>query len=170
MCLRFSAYLTPALSAASRPCVDTHRIAAICISFSDNDRMGCGWRRGALIRGNTPGNGGLKTDMNASGPRFALLLCIVLLAAGCASYDRDDGRRTIGQTTDDLAIQTIVKTRLFNDPEISGFTINTDVNRGVVTLYGRVPSAELKGRALEIAGSVRGVNRVVDKLVIVPSS
>jgi osmotically-inducible protein OsmY len=107
-----------------------------------------------------------------SATRTSALLLIVLgvMVSGCASYDRADQRRTIGQTTDDLAIQLIVKTRLFDDPEISGFTINTEVRRGVVTLYGRVPSAELRNRALDIAGSARGVNRVVDKLVVVPPS
>jgi hyperosmotically inducible periplasmic protein len=107
-----------------------------------------------------------------SATRIPALLLIVLgiTISGCATYDRADERRTIGQTTDDLAIQLIVKTRLFDDPEISGFQINTEVRRGVVTLYGRVPSPHVRARALDIAGSVRGVNRVVDKLVVVPPS
>jgi hyperosmotically inducible periplasmic protein len=107
------------------------------------------------------------------GPLRACALMTILLAlilSGCAGYSRDDERRTFGQTADDLAIQAIVKTRLFDDPEISGFAINTSVRRGVVTLHGRVSTNELQQRALEIAASVRGVNRVVDRLVVVPPS
>jgi hyperosmotically inducible periplasmic protein len=102
--------------------------------------------------------------------------CVIIIAlaltvlSGCAGYDRDSERRTLGQTTDDLAIQVIVKTRLFDEPDISGFAITTNVRRGVVTLYGRVTSVELRDRALEIAAGVRGVNRVVDRLVVVPST
>jgi hyperosmotically inducible periplasmic protein len=99
-----------------------------------------------------------------------LIACVLLTLAGCAGYDRDSDRRTFGQTTDDLAIQTIVKTRLFDEPDISGFAINTELLRGVVTLYGRVSSVALRDRALEIAAGVRGVSRVVDRLVVVPSA
>lgn len=87
-------------------------------------------------------------------------------AGGCQSY-RDGSARTVGEFTDDVGIQTRVKLALMNDPDISGLRINTEVNRGVVSLYGRVGSRELKRRALDLAGGIKGVTRVDDRLTVV---
>jgi hyperosmotically inducible periplasmic protein len=97
----------------------------------------------------------------------ALMLAAILLG-GCAAYERDSERRTAGQVTDDLAIQTIVKTRLVDDQQVRGLRINTQVDRGVVTLYGRVGSEAERARAVALARDVRGVVEVQDRLVLVP--
>ena len=96
------------------------------------------------------------------------LLLLALLLGGCAAYDRDSERRTAGQVTDDLAIQSIVKTRLLDDQQVRGLRINTQVDRGVVTLYGRVGSEAERSRVLALAQDVRGVVEVRDRLVLVP--
>ena len=93
------------------------------------------------------------------------LLCLALVA-GCQSY-RDGQSRTVGELTDDSAIQLKVKTQLMADKNVNGFRLNVEVKRGVVSLYGRVNSQEMRLRALEIAGSIKGVASVEDRLEVV---
>lgn len=109
--------------------------------------------------------------MNRSGRSLgvAAVMALVLtlpLVGGCKSY-REGESRTVGEFTDDVTIQSKVKLALLNDPDISGLRINTEVRRGVVSLYGRVGSRELKQRALDLAGQVKGVRKVEDRLTIV---
>jgi osmotically-inducible protein OsmY len=40
------------------------------------------------------------------------------------------------------------------------------VTDGTVTLIGRVPDDELKARAEEVARSVKGVRRVINRIVV----
>ena len=95
-----------------------------------------------------------------------LLLVSLAHASGCQSY-RDGSNRTVGEFTDDVGIQSRVKLALLNDPDIKGLFINTEVDRGIVTLNGRVTSRELQQRALDIAAGIKGVERVQNKLTIV---
>lgn len=107
--------------------------------------------------------------MNRSGVRLAvlgLLLAVLGAGAGCQSY-REGSSRTVGEFTDDVGIQSRLKVALLNDPDIKGLRINTEVNRGVVALHGRVGSHELKQRALQIAAGVKGVRRVEDRLSVI---
>jgi len=107
--------------------------------------------------------------MNGSWGRIAALgalLAVLGAGAGCQSY-RDGESRTLGEFTDDVAIQSKVKLALLNEADISGLRINTEVKRGVVSLYGRVGSHELKQRALQLAAAVKGVTGVEDRLSIV---
>ena len=99
-------------------------------------------------------------------PAF-LLIAVVFVLGGCQAY-KDGSKRTVGQFTDDATIQTKVKAALINDPEIKGFPMNVDVYKGVVSLYGRIPSEDARARALRIAGDVRGVVEVEDRLTLVP--
>ena len=95
-----------------------------------------------------------------------IALGLVILLAGCQSY-RDGSSRTVGQFTDDVVIQTAVKTKLIVDEEIKGLGINVEVNRSVVSLYGRIPSEAARSRALRLAGEAKGVVQVVDRLTLV---
>ncbi len=90
----------------------------------------------------------------------------LMLLAGCASY-REGESRTVGEFTDDVAISAAVKTRLLRDPEIKGFRVNVEVNKGVVTLYGRATSEALRAHTLSLAKGVKGVVKVEDRLTIV---
>lgn len=94
------------------------------------------------------------------------LLCLALVA-GCQSY-RDGKSRTVGELTDDSAIQLKVKTQLMADKNVKGFRLNVEVKRGVVSLHGRVTSEPMRLRALEIAGAIKGVSSVEDRLEVVP--
>jgi hyperosmotically inducible protein len=101
-----------------------------------------------------------------------LSLAVVLLAAAlglvsaCQSY-RDGDRRTPGQVTDDVAIQTAVVSRFLADPQVAGMKIRTEVYNGVVTLYGGVPDENTRRLALALARDVKGVLQVQDRLTIV---
>ena len=93
------------------------------------------------------------------------LLCGVVLAVGCQSY-RDGETRTVGELTDDSAIQLKVKTLLVRDKLLDGWRLDVDVDRGVVGLEGWVATEEMRRRALEIANSVKGVRSVEDRLKV----
>ncbi|MFW6093124.1 MAG: BON domain-containing protein [Pseudomonadota bacterium] len=97
-------------------------------------------------------------------PVAGVVLALVL-AAGCQAY-RDGERRTIGEFTDDTAIQSRVKLALFNDDALSGWGIDTDVHQGVVSLLGKVGSRDARRRADELARAVKGVRDVDNQLEV----
>ena len=97
------------------------------------------------------------------------MLSFALILSACQGYI-DGSSRTIGQFTDDAGIQAAVKAKLVGDDEVKGMPINVEVNRSVVSLYGRVSSDYLRNKAVKLAGEVRGVSRVVDRLTLVPAS
>lgn len=80
---------------------------------------------------------------------------------GCAGA----GQKT-GDFLDDSSITAKVKTRLFNDPVTSGWSISVATDKGVVKLSGSVETAKEKSRASEIARGVPGVKSVKNDLTI----
>jgi len=94
------------------------------------------------------------------------ILGLALMLTACQSY-LDGSSRTIGEVTDDSAILAGVKTALISDEEIKGLAINVEVSRSVVSLYGRIPSDSVRKKALALAGEVRSVRRVEDRLTLV---
>jgi osmotically-inducible protein OsmY len=64
----------------------------------------------------------------------------------------------------DLYITSATKMRLLVDRETPGLSINVDTNDGVVTLFGTVPSQDVKHTAELDAKKVTGVKRVVNRL------
>jgi len=99
--------------------------------------------------------------------RMGLVAAIAVILASCQSYRNGDAR-TIGEFTDDAAIQSKLKTALIADKEISGWRIDTEVRKGVVTLYGSVASEALREKALAKAKAIKGVVEVEDRLTVVP--
>ena len=97
--------------------------------------------------------------------RTAAILA-ALAVGGCQTYLDDSASRTPGEVTDDLSIHTMIKTRMLRDAEVRGLRIDIDVEKGVVTLAGKVRSDAERRRAVEIAGGVPNVVRVVDELVV----
>ena len=96
----------------------------------------------------------------------ALAIVFLLGVAGCQTYLDEAASRTPGEVTDDLTIHTLIKTRLLRDEDVRGLRINVDVNKGVVTLSGRVRSEGERQRAVEVATAIPSVVRVVDNLVV----
>lgn len=93
-----------------------------------------------------------------------------LLAAGAAGaevgYVASQDERTVGQTIDDQAILTSIKTKLLADPDVSGMAINVDVLKTRVTLRGYVKTQKEINKAIALAKSTEGVTSVESRLVL----
>ena len=74
--------------------------------------------------------------------------------------------RTPGAVIDDSAITAKVKTQLAADAATQARHIHVDTRGAVVTLSGKVDSADEKVRAVEIARATRGVKGVDDQLSV----
>jgi len=105
--------------------------------------------------------------------RIVGLLLLSALLTGCTSAivggsarggygDSSDGRTRL-QVTDDAAISSRVNAKLVNDSSIGNYDIDVSTRLGVVTLSGSVPG-HIARRAVDLAGSTRGVERVISQL------
>ena len=94
----------------------------------------------------------------------SIMVSLVLLGlfAGCQATTG----RTAGENIDDTTLTTSVKTALAKDKVSSLTRIDVDTVKGVVSLNGVVPTAADKARAVEIARSVNGVQKVNDNLQV----
>ncbi|HEV8318484.1 MAG TPA: BON domain-containing protein [Vicinamibacterales bacterium] len=102
---------------------------------------------------------------------------IVAVAAACNRTDTAaDARRAAAEVKkvaaragDQLAdswLTTKIQAQYFADDDIKARYINVSTRDGVVTLSGRVKSADAKQQALQIAQNTDGVRQVQDHLVI----
>lgn len=79
--------------------------------------------------------------------------------------ERAKNRDKVATTASNATLTTKVKSALASDAGAKTMTnINVDSNNGVVTLKGKVDSAELKKKAGEIAKKVDGVKSVKNEL------
>ncbi len=91
---------------------------------------------------------------------------------------RDEGKVAAGESkaraakgaVSDTYITAATKMRLFADSKTPALDINVDTHRGVVTLFGMVPTSEAKASAEADARKVSGVKRVVNEIQIVASA
>jgi osmotically-inducible protein OsmY len=93
----------------------------------------------------------------------------MLAAAGVgaeAAYVGTQENRTMGETLDDQSITASIKTKFLADEEISGFAINIDTYKTVVTLKGRVGSDYEAQKAVKIARNTGSVTKVRSELVV----
>lgn len=79
-----------------------------------------------------------------------------------------DGLSKTGEVITDGWISTRIKTKFMGDEGLRASDIQVDTNDHVVTLSGTVVSPAAHAKAISMAKDVEGVNRVVDKLKIVP--
>lgn len=70
----------------------------------------------------------------------------------------------------DMRISAAVKLRLLTAAQVPSTEISVDTEDRVVTLFGMVPTAEVKKAAAAEAGKVDGVARVLNQLEVVPSA
>jgi osmotically-inducible protein OsmY len=70
----------------------------------------------------------------------------------------------------DMWITSATKMRLMADSRTPALAINVDTRAGVVTLFGIVPSREVKAAAEADARKVTGVKKVVNELQVVASA
>ena len=76
---------------------------------------------------------------------------------------------TVGEFVKDSAITTQIKAKILAAKDIDSLHIKVDTdNNGIVVLTGAVKSAAEKEKVHNIAHSVDGVKKVLDKLIIDP--
>ena len=88
--------------------------------------------------------------------------------AGTAGEKTKDAASAAGEAITDAYLTTTLHAKFIDEATLKGSDINVDSNDHVVTLKGTVASAAGKARAEEIARTTKGVNRVVNQLVIAP--
>jgi len=89
-----------------------------------------------------------------------LLVFMVSLLSGCHA----PAGRSAGDVVDDSTITSLVKAKLFDSEELSGFAVSVSTFEQVVTLTGAVDTERQRALAEEIARSVqevRGVNNLL---------
>jgi osmotically-inducible protein OsmY len=89
----------------------------------------------------------------------SVLLILSLLALLCVSL-------TAATKVSDDKIYDQVKIKLATDSLVMGVDFDIDVKEGVVTLSGKVRTPKQKDRAERVAKKVKGVAKVVNKLVV----
>jgi hyperosmotically inducible periplasmic protein len=94
----------------------------------------------------------------------ALAVAVGLIAAtsGCQTFTG----RTAGEIFDNKTIVGTVKTKLVRDHMQNLTWVDVESKNGVVYLTGNVDTAAQKARATELAEETRGVERVVNDLVV----
>ncbi len=90
-------------------------------------------------------------------------LVLAVFIAGCAGTMK---KESTGEYVDDTVITSKIKAEIFNDPMLKVLQINVESFKGVVQLSGFVDSATAADRAVEVAGSVKGVKSVKNSLVV----
>jgi len=96
-----------------------------------------------------------------------LCVCMIglLMVIAFAACQTPAGRST-GDVVDDASITTQVKTKLLADSVTKGVAVSVQTFEGTVTLIGAVDTAEQRAKAAEIAGSVKGVRKVDNRVTI----
>jgi hyperosmotically inducible protein len=89
-------------------------------------------------------------------------------AAAKVGEKTKDVAATTGEVITDAWITTKLKADFVNEDTLKGSDINVDTNNHVVTLKGTVASAAGKARAEQIAKTTKGVNSVINTLIIAP--
>jgi len=83
--------------------------------------------------------------------------------------DRPSAVAAAGDTITDAWLTSATKLRLIADSRTPSLDINVDTSKGVVTLFGIVPSQDAKRAAEEDARAVSGVAGVQNELQVVPA-
>lgn len=100
------------------------------------------------------------------GATIRLGMTLAILLATSAAFAQPTVKPSPPKSAADGRIATEIERRLSQDPHVNATAVELDVRNGTVTLGGRVPSDEVKRRAEAIAGSVHGVRRVHNRLLV----
>lgn len=79
---------------------------------------------------------------------------------------RPTGERSFVQAAEDATITATVKSKLLWSEHTDGLDINVDTNNRIVTLRGKVPTAEGKDLAGRYASNTSGVRKVNNELAV----
>ena len=98
--------------------------------------------------------------------RYAkVITCLIVMVVmlGCAG---DRTTRSTGESIDDGAIATKVKSALVAEPDVKGTQVQVEVYRGVVQLSGFVDRPAEAQRAVAVARNVSGVKEVRNNIIV----
>jgi len=84
--------------------------------------------------------------------------------------DRDKDIENVSEKSNDPWLSFKTKLALYANDKVAGHDINVESKNGVVTLIGKVPTAEAKNTAVQVAKGIDGVKKVNDQLQVVPAS
>ena len=90
---------------------------------------------------------------------LSAFLILSLVAAACSALFAQ-------QKISDDVIYDEVRRKLANDTTAKGGALGVEVKDGVVTLSGKVKTQKQKDRAESLTKKVRGVTKVINKLVL----
>lgn len=96
---------------------------------------------------------------------LAVLTGITLISSGCAVMR---GQESTGAYIDDKTITAAVKTKLLEDKNTGGLSINVDTLNGTVSLAGFAKSQAEKDAAGAIARNTKGVRELHNNLIVRP--
>jgi hyperosmotically inducible protein len=92
---------------------------------------------------------------------------IIYFLTGCAGLvSVADGKRSLGEIADDVAITSSINAKYVTDELVSALDVNVDTHRGVVTLDGLVANEAVATRAIDLALSARNVTKVISNLTM----
>jgi hyperosmotically inducible protein len=92
---------------------------------------------------------------------------LVVQAGSSQAASKSSGStRSFGEYVDDATTTAMVKTKLLADPNVKGLKIGVETSGDVVTLTGKVGSAEQKQLAEKLAKNTSDVKSVKNQLVI----
>lgn len=89
--------------------------------------------------------------------------------ATAAAEQKPTGQRDFGSWVDDATTTAVIKSKLLGNANTQGLKIDVDTKNDVVTLSGRVASAQESRLAEEIAKNTGDVESVRNNLVVDPS-
>lgn len=78
--------------------------------------------------------------------------------------------QAIKDATADARVTGEIKAKLIKDPDLSAWHIHVSTTDGVVTLSGTVSSADLIGKAMELALDTDGARQVISTLQVKPKT
>ncbi len=98
----------------------------------------------------------------------SIVLASIFLAPALALAEDKDSEFQAGQIVKDSAITTQIKAKLLVAESIDSLRVTVDTdNNGVVVLTGTVKTEEEKERVQNIANSVDGVRKVINRLEMI---
>jgi osmotically-inducible protein OsmY len=96
-----------------------------------------------------------------------LFITIILLTVpGCGNRTAEKPQDTSSIGEIDHAKVTTIKTKFAQDEMLAGQQIIITVINQECTLEGEVPSEEARDKAVHLAGSVRGISTIIDKMEV----
>ena len=98
--------------------------------------------------------------------KLQIAFVLALAVVGPLGLTACSTTRPVSEQIDDAAITTAVKSKLLADPQVAGHNIDVDTKEGVVTLSGRVDTADQSREAAKLAADTDGVRRVINNLSV----